>query len=295
MNLRQIEAFRAVMATGSGTEAAKMLFITQPAISRLIADLEHHTKLALFTRKPNRLAPTAEAIMLFKVVDRAFIGLEEIRLSAEAILNKSQGSLRVVSMPVCIDSFLPTLVSQFLTSFDKVNFELESATRSQALDLVNTQRSDIGIISLAKKEEVGLMAERFCEQKAVCILPINHPLCELSEIHPRDLADTALVTQFRGSPFRSNVDAIFAKQGIVPQIAVETRAHSTVYQLVKKGVGVAIVDPMIIDQTDLGVVVKPFVPVISWDYAVVHPHSVTPSLITQSFIEILKAHFNRYP
>ena len=61
MNFRQIEAFRAVMVTGSATAAAKLLFITQPAISRLIADLEFATKLKLFVRKPNRLEATPEA------------------------------------------------------------------------------------------------------------------------------------------------------------------------------------------------------------------------------------------
>ena len=293
MNFRQIEAFRAVMVTGSGTEAAKMLFITQPAVSRLISDLEYQTRLKLFVRKPNRLEPTPEAQALFRQVDRAFIGLEEISLFADSIVNKQQGSLRIVAMPVCVDSFLPSLVSEFLQQHPKVSIELESAPRIQALDLVRTQRQDLGIISLSSRENLGLQVQNICRQKAVCVLPADHPLCEKSVINVRDLENEPFISLSRGSPFRAKVDEIFARENIKRTFAIETRTHRTVYELVKRGAGVAILDPFITENQDSEVVIKPFLPEVSWDYAVVQPHSATPSLITQSFIALLMAHFSK--
>ncbi|MBV8836561.1 MAG: LysR family transcriptional regulator, partial [Alphaproteobacteria bacterium] len=70
LNPRQVEAFRAVMATGSVTLAATMMHVTQPAVSRLIRDLEFTLQLALFERRGNRLKPTAEANHLFAEVER---------------------------------------------------------------------------------------------------------------------------------------------------------------------------------------------------------------------------------
>ncbi len=292
MNLRQVEAFRAVMVTGSGTEAAKMLFITQPAVSRLIADLEYQTSLKLFVRKPNRLEPTPEAQALFREVDRAFIGLEQIRLFADAIVNKQQGSLRIVAMPVCVDSFLPSLIAEFSKQHSKVSIELESAERTQVLDLVRTQRFDLGIISLAHSENVGLQVHNFYRQQAVCVLPAGHPLCDKPEIHMQDLENELFIAQFSGSPFRVMFDELFAREDIKRSIAIETRTHRTVYELVKKGAGVAILDPFIIDNRDSDIVVKPFLPEVTWDYAVVQPHSASPSLITQSFIKLLTTYFS---
>ncbi|MEH6577467.1 MAG: LysR substrate-binding domain-containing protein [Amphritea sp.] len=292
MNLRQIEAFRAVMVTGSGTEAAKMLFITQPAVSRLIADLEYQSNLKLFIRKPNRLEPTPEAQALFREVDRAFMGLEEIRLFADAIVNKQQGSLRIVAMPVCVDSFLPPLIAEFLKQHPKVSIELESAPRTQALDLVRTQRLDLGIISLARREDVGLQVQNFCRQQAVCVLPADHPLCDKPEIHVHDLENEPFISVSSGSPFRARFDEIFAREGIKRSFAIETRTQRTVYELVKRGAGVAILDPFITDNQDSDVVIKPFLPEVTWDYAVVQPHSASPSLITQSFIELLMTNFS---
>lgn len=291
MNLRQIEAFRAVMVTGSATEAGKMLFISQPAISRLIADLEHRSNLKLFVRKPNRLEPTPEAQALYREVDRAFIGLEEISRTADAIANKQHGSLRIVAMPVCIDSFLPPLIAEFLQQHPHISIELESAPRIQALDLVRSQRLDLGVVSLDRREDVGLQVQSFCRQQAVCVLPAGHQLADRADIHAQDLAHEPFISLSRGSPFRARVDEIFAREGIKRSFAIETRTQRTIYELVKRGAGVAILDPLVTDSLDPEVVIKPFLPEVTWDYAVVQPDSAPTSLITQSFIELLMDRF----
>jgi DNA-binding transcriptional LysR family regulator len=269
-----------------------MLFITQPAISRLIADLEHRSNLKLFVRKPNRLEPTPEAQALYREVDRAFIGLQEIRRTAEAIANKQHGSLRIVAMPVCVDSFLPPLIAEFLQQHPHINIELESAPRIQALDLVRSQRLDLGIVSLSRREDVGLQVQSFCRQQAVCVLPANHRLADKAEIHARDLANEPFISLSRGSPFRARFDEIFIKAGIQRVFSIETRTQRTIYELVRRGAGVAILDPLVTDSLDLDVVIKPFLPQVTWDYAVVQSNSAPTSLITQSFIELLLARFD---
>jgi DNA-binding transcriptional LysR family regulator len=70
INLRQLEAFRAVMLTKSITRAAEMLFVSQPAVSRLISDLESTVEFDLFQRVKKRLIPTPEGEALFEEVER---------------------------------------------------------------------------------------------------------------------------------------------------------------------------------------------------------------------------------
>jgi len=291
MNLRQLEAFRAVMVTGSATAAAKMLFITQPAVSRLINDLEYQTKLQLFVRKPNRLEPTPEALSLYREVDRAFIGLNEIQRSADAIANKQHGNLRVVAMPVCIDSFIPPLIAAFSKTHPKVSIELESAPRVQALDMVRTQRLDLAVVSLSEREDIGLDVQTICHQKAVCVIPAEHPLAEKEAITARDLTGETFITLSKGSPFRARFDEIFARENIHPPVVIETRTQKTIYELVKRGAGVSILDPFIVDHHDQDVAIRPFLPEVSWDYAVVQPTNSAPSLISQAFIELLHSSF----
>mgnify|MGYP000405331099 CR=1 FL=1 len=293
INLRQIEAFRAVMITGSATEAAKMLFVSQPAISRLISDLEYRCNLTLFIRKPNRLEATPEAQAFYREVDRAFIGLEEISRSAAAIANKEQGSLRIVAMPVCVDSFLPALIAQFREAYPNVSIELESSPRIQALDMVRSQRLELGVVSLTGNEDVGLSVQTLCYQQAVCILPLGHALADKDEIEAKDLAGEAFISLSQGSPFRARFNEIFLREGVQPNLAVETRYQRTVYELVKQGAGVSIVDSLVINENETGLLVKPFVPNLSWQYAIVQPHATIPSLIAQAFSDLLIAHFEK--
>lgn len=269
-----------------------MLFITQPAISRLISDLEYRTNLKLFDRKPNRLVPTFEAHSLFRDVDRAFIGLDEIQRSAEAIANKQEGSLRIVAMPVCVDSFLPNVIAEFLKHHPNINIELETAPRIQALELVRTQRLDLGIVSLSPQEDVGMQVQGFCQQQAVCVLPAGHRLRGKSQIQAKDLEGEPFISLSRGSPFRAQIDEIFSSENIKRIFTLETRTQLTVYELVKGGAGVAILDPFITDAEDESVVIKPFNPAINWEYSIVQPNGVSPSLITQSFIELLNSRFD---
>ena len=85
INSRQVEAFRATMLTGSVTEAAALMTVTQPAVSRLLRDLQALLKMELFERRGTGLVPTAAAMALYTEVERSFVGLERITAAAEEI------------------------------------------------------------------------------------------------------------------------------------------------------------------------------------------------------------------
>src|SRR5437868_6942450 len=99
MKIRQLEAFRAVMLCQTVTRAAEMLHISQPAATRLIADLEESVGFALFERVRGRLYPTAEAQVLYEEVQRSLVGVERIALAAQDIRELQRGSLQIAAAP----------------------------------------------------------------------------------------------------------------------------------------------------------------------------------------------------
>jgi len=78
MNLRQLEAFRATIRCGSITEAAKMMHISQPSVSRLIADLEQSAGFPLFLRVGRGLTPTVEGRHFYEGVEGMFVGIDRL-------------------------------------------------------------------------------------------------------------------------------------------------------------------------------------------------------------------------
>src|ERR1700746_980012 len=115
INSRQVEAFRATMLTGSVTEAANLMAVTQPAVSRFLRDFKALMKMKLCERRGTGLVPTAAATALYTEVERSFVGLERITAAAEEIRSRRTGTLRIAAPPAVSNGYLPRLIGRFLT------------------------------------------------------------------------------------------------------------------------------------------------------------------------------------
>ena len=91
MNLRQIEVFRAIMLAGSITDAARLLHVSQPGISRMLGHIELQLGLRLFERRRGRLHPTPEAQALYAEVDRVYQGVQRVDEKARDLREGNQG------------------------------------------------------------------------------------------------------------------------------------------------------------------------------------------------------------
>src|ERR1700754_461630 len=125
MNLRQIEAFRTVMLTGSVTAAAQQLGITQPTISKLIVQLERSTKLKLFDRvRGGRMVRRREAHALLRDVEKVMEALEEVGRSARHLARSYVGHIRIAAIPSLGLSFLPKAIANFIGERPQVGVTL---------------------------------------------------------------------------------------------------------------------------------------------------------------------------
>src|SRR6266568_3446078 len=110
MDLRLVEMFQAVMERRSVTEAARVLGVTQPAVSSALARLEKHVGFALFRREGRHLAPTAEALLLNEEAGRALAGFAQLEDAAAGISAGHRGTLTIASNPSPGIAWLPAIV-----------------------------------------------------------------------------------------------------------------------------------------------------------------------------------------
>ena len=113
LSAREIEAFRAVMQTGTTTAAARLLHTTQPSVSRLLAQMQAAAGLKLFDMHKGRLRPTAEAVELFATVQQHFLGRERIERDLAALRQSGAGTLRIGCTPALGLSVIPAVVRSF--------------------------------------------------------------------------------------------------------------------------------------------------------------------------------------
>src|SRR5690606_37959550 len=119
--LRHMEVFRAVMIAGSASGAARMLFISQPAVSRLLAHMEASLDVKLFHRTAGKLVPTAQAQLLLDEVNRVYDAALRVDSFVENLAKKASGTLKLACSPSLGLNLLPRLIGEFLERFPQVH------------------------------------------------------------------------------------------------------------------------------------------------------------------------------
>ncbi len=244
LNHRQIEAFRTAVRLGSASAAAEALHVTQPAVSRLIADLERRVGFDLFERRQRGLHPTRDGLLLHAEVERSFRGMDLIEQAAEAIRGQRVGQVRVIAIPAFADGFLSRTAGHFLAEHPGVLVELETAPKKAVLARVLSEQFDLGVATLPLAE-AGLSTHPLAHHRAVCVCPLEHPLARERRIDVTRLAEEPFIALSYDSPFRTAVDRLFEAAQQTPRIVAEVRTQRAICNMVAARAGVSIVDPSV--------------------------------------------------
>lgn len=261
-NIRQIEAFRAVITLGSMTKAAELLGISQPAVSRLMIDFQDAVGFKLFRRQRSGAEATEDALRLYEQVERLFTGLEELNQQVHAIRTLTSGSITIAAMGLYANGILPDIIAEFRKRYPDIAIRLDTQAQNRIPEWISSRRADVGIVTLPISS-TALQIRELITRPALCVFPADHPLATRAEITIDDLADMPFVSFPRGTPFRFEIDTIFDKAGVDRQMLTEATNHEAVCNLVVAGLGVSIVSPFSPHlRRDPALVFRPFRPAI---------------------------------
>jgi DNA-binding transcriptional LysR family regulator len=288
MNVRQIEIFRAVMEAGGVTAAAGRLRITQPAVSKLIMELERSTRLVLFVRQKRRLVPTPEAQLLYEEIERVFLGVDRIRRYAMELREVKTGRAHIACLPSLGLSLVPMVIAQMAADVPAAHLTLHVRTSTRIVDWLLGQRVDLGI-SLVPVDHPSVEIESLVCTKAVCALPRGHELAARSRITPGDLQGQSFISLRRDDDAAEMINRILDDNGVVRKGALETNLSEVACRLVRAAAGVSIVDPFTAAQFGNEIVVLPFVPPARFEVFLLFPAFRPRSLLLENFLTRLRA------
>ncbi|WP_191236809.1 LysR substrate-binding domain-containing protein [Cobetia marina] len=295
LTYRQIEAFRAVMNSGTARAAAEVLCISQPAVSRLLSDFENTVGVTMFERCRRRLVPTPEARFFFEEVERAFVSLEKLSRAAEELREFHLGSLRIGAMPAVSMEFIPSLTHRFCNQHPGVSVTLQVRSTQQVIDLVASQQFDLGIISGIEINDPSIECETLADSRLVCVLPPGHRLLHKEIIGPQDLEGESFISLGSEQSIRHKIDYTFKQAGVSRQLVVDTQLHYAACAFVLAGSGVSLVDPITaFHYKKLGILVRAFEPRIAYRYSLILPKQRGKSGLTKSFVSIVNDAFKFY-
>jgi len=287
---RQLEAFAAVMECGTVTAAAERIGVSQPAVSKILAGLEHDIGYPLFTRIKRRLAPTSEAQLLAAEVGRLYRGLERVSEVAREIRDRQVGDLYIYSTPALGRTVLPDVLAGFLKRHAKAHVVFHVRSSTYINQKMVDQQLDLGF-SMMPFEHPAMVTEELSRAAAVCVLPGDHRLARRKVIRPSDLRGENFLSFPLDGRMRHLVDAAFEQERIERRTQVDVYSSAEACALAARGVGVAIVEPFTArDYRDRGIAIVPFEPRIRYLFRAMRPRYRRPSRLADAFLAAVKDH-----
>lgn len=269
-SLRQLRAYRAVMSLGSIAKAAETLNLTQPALSKQIAALEHTLSLNLFERRRGGpMVPTSEGMLFYKSIESTLFGLDAIADTARGIAETGNRRLTIVGTPPILNSrpFAEAL-TKTRENYPNLRYMLELRTRIEVESLVVNRHADVGF-GLMTTGYPDLREEVIAESCVMVVMAASHPLAGKQVIQWSDLSSTTIIIPNR-QPLRDRINSLLPEVSAV----FEVSSSQTGCNLAVAGVGVALSDPFsptIFDQSVLCVI--PLQPRIELQYGALMPNN----------------------
>jgi LysR family cys regulon transcriptional activator len=243
MNLHQFRFVQeAVRRNLNLTETAKVLFTSQPGISKAILELEGELGVDIFARHGKRLRrvtePGQQVLKSIEVIMREVGNLKRI---GEEFSKQDAGTLSIATTHSQARYFLPERVAQLRRRFPKVNISLHQGSPDQVARMVSEEVADIGLATESLGDFDDLVTLPCYEWHHALVMPAGHPLAQLERIALEDLAREPLVSYHPSFSGRTRVDQAFAARHLEPNIVLEAIDADVIKTYVKLGLGVGIV------------------------------------------------------
>jgi len=288
MDVRLLEAFRAVVDHRSVTAAAGAMGVTQPAVSTQIARLEEMIGFTLFERSGGRLKPTPEGLLFYAEATRVLGEVDRLQTTTAQIREGQAGRLTIASHPWAAISLLPKLVSEFLAQRPGISVRLISRHSDVVSQLLPSESFDIGIAELPI-DETSVKLAKF-QMRCVVVLPPRHALASRKLLTPGLLSGLPMVAPARSLQLPPKLINAFTAAGAQLNTVVEAEFLASLCGLVAAGTGWSLVDPLSAEGfSSFGLVARPFEPAILYEVGVFHRRDREPSMLAAAFLEMLEA------
>ena len=258
--LDQLRILKAIIKEGSFKKAADSLYVSQPAISLQIQNLEKQLNITLFERTNKKATLTEAGSMLLRYGGRILGLCEETCRALEDIQNLQGGSLIIGASQTTGTYLMPRLIGLFRQRYPQVNVQLQvHSTRLISWSVANGQ-VDLAVIGGEVPDELKdvLQITAYAEDELALILPISHTFSEVPNIQKEDLYRLRFIALDTQSTIRKVIDKILYQHDIDSsrfKIEMELNSVEAIKNAVQSGLGAAFVSvSAIAKELELGII-----------------------------------------
>lgn len=243
MTIRHIRVFLKVYEIGNITEAARQLYLSQPAVSRIIQEIEGHFGVKLFERISQRLYATPAAAGFYQRAKHVVDTFDDLDTSLK---NWDETGILRVGASITLGNFLmPQIAAMMKKQRPGLDLRVQVAQGETLHRMLLDNTLDVAMIENYVADEY-LHCIPFVSDRLVPVLAPDHPLVMKKSVSLADLAAIPLLMRERGSAGREFVTSVFAARDLHPSILWESESTQALVRATAAGLGAAILPEMLV-------------------------------------------------
>ena len=289
---RRLQVFHAVARHQSFTRAAEALFMTQPAVTFQIRQLEEQYGTRLFERRHGSISLTPAGEVVLSYAERILALSDELDTRLGEMTGEMRGLLMLGASTMIAEFMLPSVLSEFNALYPQVRVRLIVANSESIAARVAEHSLDLGLIE-APTAMPELIADACCDDELVVICSPDYPLATLPRVGARALSDYEYVSREPGSGTREVSDAYFRAHHVAVEdlkMQMELGSPESLKRVVATGLGFAIVSRAVVEQeVQAGTLVAiPLKPPLRRSLYLVQPDDRFRSRLVTTFIQFVR-------
>jgi DNA-binding transcriptional LysR family regulator len=258
--LDQLRIFKSVTVEGNFRKAASNMYISQPAVSSQIHNLEKQLNVLIFDRGTKKITLTEEGQMLLRYTNRILLLCDETCRAIEDLHNLDGGTLTIGASQTTGTYLMPRLIGLFRQKYPQVNVQLQVHSTRRIAWSVASGHLNLAIVGGEIPHELKniLQITSYAEDELALILPKSHPFSMLTVLQKEDLYRLRFITLDKQSTIRKVIDRVLSQNGIDSarfKTEMELNSIEAIKNAVQAGLGASFVSVSSISkELELGVI-----------------------------------------
>ncbi|MBR4949238.1 MAG: LysR family transcriptional regulator [Clostridia bacterium] len=239
-DLELYRIFDKVVREGSFSKAAAGLYISQPAVSQAMANLENQLNTTLFVREARGVKTTPEGQMLFEYINTGLSLIKSGEEKLEELKALSEGELKIGAGDTISRHFLLPVIEKFHSIYPKIKIKVINRTSPETISLLKSGKIDIGFVNTPVSENNIKVINCF-DVHDIFVAPNKFWFLKDKKISKKELCKYPIIMLEKKANSRKYVDGIFRDEGVILEPEIELGAHDLLIEFCKIGYGISCV------------------------------------------------------
>jgi len=244
LDSRQLRAFSILAETGSFTETARSLHLSQSAISHAIKALEGEVRCRLLDRMGKKVTLTQAGEQLLVHANKILETMETAREDLEHLGKWGRGRLRIGASTAACQHILPAVLREFKESFPQCAIHIEPGDARHSIEMLRSHRIDIALAMEPKREEQFEFRPLFTDDLQFIVSPL-HPWARAGHVERDTISLQNYIVYHKTSYTVQMVEEYFRKENLVLRSVIELGSMEAIKEMVKIGMGISVLAPWI--------------------------------------------------